>query len=320
MFHLGADLNNPGERVMGKLLVIGSSNRDLIMQVKHLPKPGETVGEGVYHSVNGGKGANQAVAAARAGIDVTFLSAVGRDSFGDEMLEAFKSDGIDTSYILRSAKSPTGTAIIFVENSGENCIGVAPGANYDLLPEHISESKQLFEEANYVLLQMEIPLPTIYAAIDMAKICGCFVILNPAPASKIDNNHLGKVDLLIPNETEAAILSGTKEDGSDSVLPLIEFGIEKVILTQGSSGCTLYSGSDNQHFEALKVEAVDTTAAGDVFCGNLAARLAAGDHLKDAIEFAIAASAIAVTRLGAQPSAPRFTEVRDLLNRKNHRQ
>ena len=305
---------------MGKLLVIGSSNRDLIMQVNHLPLPGETVGEGNYHSVNGGKGANQAVAAARAGGNVMFLSAVGEDSFGDEMLEAFKNDGIDTSYILRSGKSPTGTAMIFVEGSGENCIGVAPGANFDLLPEHISGSKQLFEEADFILLQMEIPMPTIYAAIDMAKDCGCFVILNPAPASKIDDNHLKKVDLLIPNETEAEILSGTKEGGTDSVSNLIQSGVEKIILTQGSSGCTLYSGSNNKHFEALKVEAVDTTAAGDVFCGNLAARLAAGDLLEDAIAFAIGASAIAVTRLGAQPSAPQFTEVRDLLNQKNRRQ
>jgi len=297
---------------MGNLLVIGSSNRDLIMQVPKLPAPGETVGGGVFSSANGGKGANQAVAAARAGVDVTFITALGSDSFGSEMRDSFEKEGIDLTYAHTSSSAATGTALIFIGSDAENCIGVAPGANGELSPEHILSARDAFSKADYVLLQLEIPLETVVASINLANEYNRPVILNPAPAQKLSKGELAKVQIIVPNETEAKLLSGEENENSQ-LEKLADLGIGTVILTQGSRGATIVSAGSKTSVPARVVEAVDTTAAGDVFCGNLAARLVTGDSIEEATKFATIASSIAVTRLGAQPSAPHQKEVNQLL-------
>ena len=303
---------------MGKIIVAGSSNIDMTAYVKTLPRPGETIGNGRFLQANGGKGANQAVAAARLGGDVVFLTCVGDDMQGRMLKEVFASDGIHTEYMKFSATSPTGTALIFVADDGENCIAVAPGANGELLPEDIDAAADAFSQASWLLLQLEVPLKTVFHAVDVAYEKGIKVILNPAPISgTIPQEVLRKLWLITPNETEAEKLTGIKIDSAEDAYraseALLAQGVQNVIVTLGSTGSVICNASSHEFVPARKVEAVDTVGAGDVYNGALVTALSEGKSLPDAALFATLASSIAVTRPGAQTGVPHRPEVDTLL-------
>lgn len=302
-----------------KIVVIGSSNIDLIMQVERLPVPGETITGGVFHQTFGGKGANQAVGAARSGGDVTFVSCLGDDSFAEAVIESFKEDGINTKHILIKEKVATGTALIMIDKAGENCITVAPGANYELLPEHIDAIDSVLKEASFILLQCEIHPATLSYVIDKAWELGVKTILNLAPARDLLPEQLAKLHLLIVNESEAAFLLKSPveniEQAKAAAHQLATQVANSVIVTLGAKGAYAVTPSDTVMLEAFKVKAVDTTAAGDVFCGALTTALVEEMSIKDAMRFASAASAVAVTRLGAQDSAPTRAEIEAMLNK-----
>lgn len=306
---------------MAKIIVAGSSNIDMTAYVKTLPRPGETIGNGRFLQANGGKGANQAVAAARLGGDVVFLTCVGDDMQGRMLKEVFASDGIHTEHMKFITTSPTGTALIFVADDGENCIAVAPGANGELLPEDIDKAADAFSEASWLLLQLEVPLKTVYHAVDVAFAKGIKVILNPAPISgAIPSEVLSKLWLITPNETEAEKLTGIKIDSAEDAYraseALLAQGVQNVIVTLGSSGSVICNASLREFVPARKVEAVDTVGAGDVYNGALVTALAEGKSLPDAARFATLASSIAVTRPGAQTGVPHRLEVDALLAEK----
>lgn len=303
---------------MGKIIVAGSSNIDMTAYVKTLPRPGETIGNGRFLQANGGKGANQAVAAARLGGDVVFLTCVGDDMQGRMLKEVFASDGIHTDYMKFSATSPTGTALIFVADDGENCIAVAPGANGELLPRDIDTAADAFSKASWLLLQLEVPLKTVFHAVDVAYEKGIKVILNPAPISgTIPQEVLRKLWLITPNETEAEKLTGIKIDSAEDAYraseALLAQGVQNVIVTLGSTGSVICNASSREFVPARKVEAVDTVGAGDVYNGALVTALSEGKSLPDAALFATLASSIAVTRPGAQTGVPHRPEVDSLL-------
>lgn len=308
---------------MSKLVVIGSSNTDMIIQVPRLPSPGETILGGAFTTAAGGKGANQAVAAARAGSNVTFVAAVGDDMFGEQALKGFGAEGIYTGLCVIDATAPSGVAQIFVDDDGENCIGVASGANSCLEPGHIDRAAGLFGEDVVVLLQLETPLETVEYAARTAKEKGCTVILNPAPAAVLPDALFASLDYVTPNANEAELLTGIpvtdESSASRAATALHERGCNNVIITRGENGVFLSERrSSGVHsttaYPAFKVEALDTTAAGDVFNGCLAARLVAGDSLDNAIHFAQAAAALSVQVLGAQDSAPKLDAIQRVLN------
>lgn len=302
---------------MSKIIVAGSSNIDMNIYVERLPRPGETIGEGRFMQANGGKGANQAVAAGRLGGDVLFLTCVGDDMQGRMLKEVFASDGIDTSR-MKFSSSPTGTALIFVADDGENCIGVAPGANGDMLPSDIDSACAEFEKASYLLMQLEIPFETVCHAVDLAYEKGVKVVLNPAPMSGvIPAEMLEKLWLITPNETEAERLTGIKiesvEDAFKAAGLLLDEGVKNVIITMGSCGSVICNPSTREVVPARVVSAVDTVGAGDVYNGALVTALSEGKSLVEAARFATIASSIAVTRPGAQSSVPTRQEVDALL-------
>ena len=293
-----------------RITVIGSSNMDMVVQVKHLPGPGETVLGGEFSQAHGGKGANQAVAAARAGGEVTFITAVGDDSFGAQFTHEFQSEGIDTQFVYTIEDTASGIALITVDSGGENSIAVAPGANAKLTPGHIKNARQIIEASAVVLLQLEIPLETVMAAVEIAAESDVDVILNPAPAQELPEELLSKVAYLTPNESEALLLTDHKNsDPAETVKKLLQSGIRNVILTLGADGVYWANNQEQQKLSAFKVKPVDTTAAGDVFNGSLAVALSEEKPLSDAIQFASAAGALSVTKLGAQPSAPTRQEI-----------
>ena len=308
---------------MSKLVVIGSSNTDMIIQVPRLPSPGETILGGAFTTAAGGKGANQAVAAARTGCNVTFVAAVGDDMFGEQALKGFGEEGIYTGLCVIDATAPSGVAQIFVDDDGENCIGVASGANSCLEPGHIDRAAGLFGEGVVVLLQLETPLDTVEYAARTAKEKGCTVILNPAPAAVLPDSLFASLDYITPNANEAELLTGiaVTDDysASNAATTLLERGCNNVIITRGENGVYLSQRRDSgvhstTAYPAFKVDALDTTAAGDVFNGCLAARLVAGDSLDNAIHFAQAAAALSVQVLGAQDSAPKLDAIERVLN------
>jgi len=291
--------------VKKKIVVIGSVNIDMIAKVPHIPAPGETVLGTGFFTVQGGKGANQAVAASRAGGEVSFLACVGEDSFGKEALEAYAKEKIDIAYIKKTAKAPTGVALINVAASGENSIAVAPGANSQLMPDDILKNEKLLANASVILVQLEVPLETIETAAGIAVKYKVPFILNPAPAQKLEASLLGKVTILTPNEQEAELLAGIKASPAELATRLVSMGVKSVIITLGKEGA-IYTSNEQEitHLPGIKAEAVDTTAAGDTFNGYLAAEIAAGKSLKQAVELANKAAALSVTRMGAQPSVP----------------
>jgi ribokinase len=296
-----------------KILVIGSSNTDLIIKLDRIPRLGETVIGGRFATASGGKGANQAVAATRAGGKVVFLARVGRDDMGERAMAGFLRDGIDVRHVIRDPSQPSGVALIFVGKDGENSIAVASGANEQLSPADVRKAAPLLRQASIVLLQLETPLKTVRAAVQLAGHAGVKVLLNPAPARALPDNLIKRVYLLTPNETEAELLTGVAVGNQSAVLKaadaLLARGVENVIITMGARGAFVAGPGIRQRILAYEVKPVDATAAGDVFNGALAVALAEGKSLLEAAQFATAAAAISVTRLGAQTSAPTRGEI-----------
>jgi ribokinase len=301
-----------------KIVVVGSSNTDMVVKLPHLPKPAETVIDGSFTMAAGGKGANQAVAAARAGGEVTLLTKVGSDQFGSMALEGFRKEGINIDYVCIDSSSPSGVAVIFVDGRGENSIGVASGANGEFRPSDLSEALDRISSADILLVQLEIPLPTVEAAIRRAAQAGVRVILNPAPARKLNDEVLRHVSVITPNQTEAEILSDVPLVDDKSLergaKRLLSMGVRTAVITLGERGAFLAEPGNFERIPAFDVEPVDTTAAGDVFNGALAVSIGEGRSLRDAVRFANAAAALSVQILGAQPSAPRRREILDFIN------
>lgn len=293
---------------MKNIVVVGSSNTDMVVRVPRIPRPGETLLGGDFAMAAGGKGANQAVAAARAGGRVTFVARVGDDLFGREAREGLARDGIDTRFVLTTPGAPSGIALITVDERGENSISVASGANALLSVADVEGAAEAFGAADVVLLQLESPLATVEAAVHEARRRGLPVILDPAPARELDDTLLSEVSVLTPNEHEAAMLAGieaeSEADMREAAARIRARGPRTVVITLGKRGVYASSEGCEGLVPAFKVEALDTTAAGDVFNGALAVALAEKLPLPDALRFAQAAAAISVTRPGAQPSAP----------------
>ena len=301
------------------ILVVGSSNTDMIIKVERIPKPGETILGGEFASAAGGKGANQAVGAARAGGAVAFIARVGQDMFGDKAIAGFIADGINVEYVMRDPTNPSGVALIFVAQNGENSIAVASGANARLTPADLRKARSAFGKSSVVVLQLETPLETVKVAAELAATAGARVILNPAPARPLPDDLLRRVFLLTPNESEAELLTGLGVTNETAVAKaadaLLARGAQNVIITLGARGAFVAGKEGRGLVKGFKVKPVDTTAAGDVFNGTLAVALAEGKTLLEAARFASAAAAISVTRLGAQTSAPTRDEIDRLLAR-----
>ena len=292
-----------------KVVVIGSSNTDMTIKGDRLPKPGETVLGGEFRMGPGGKGANQAVAARRLGADVSFICKVGRDIFGDNAISGYQKEGIDCSRILRSDKA-SGTALILVDGNAENCIAVAPGANADLTPEDVDSVADVICSADYLILQLEIPVESVLRAAKIAHEAGVYVILNPAPACHLPEELFGYISLITPNQTESALLSGVEDNLDAAVERLMQLGVKDVVVTLGSKGSLVISEGAKTLVPSLKVKAVDTTAAGDTFCGALCVALSEGCSLVDAAGFATKASALTVQKMGAQDSIPFRSDIK----------
>lgn len=295
------------------ILVIGSSNTDMVIKCEHLPAPGETILGGNFFMNAGGKGANQAVAAARLNGDVTFIAKVGNDVFGTQAIELFKQEKINTENIFIDDKNPSGVALINVDTKGENCITVAQGANGNLSADDVSTLEHVLKQADIILVQLEIPVETIRYVATIAKQNNKTFILNPAPACTLSNELLSKISIITPNEKEAEMLSGVSinsiDDAKEAAKILSAKGIETVIITLGEEGALVYENNNFNLIPTNKVNAVDTTAAGDVFNGALAVALSEKKSMEDAVRFANIAASISVTRLGAQASAPFRNEV-----------
>jgi ribokinase len=300
-----------------KIVVVGSSNTDMVIKAERIPAPGETVLGGDFCMVPGGKGANQAVAAARLGAEVSFVARVGADLFGESAIRNFEMEGICTEFVRQDAATASGVALIFVDQGGENAIAVAPGANSRLTPEDVTHAEPRIAEADVLLLQLEVPVVTVRAAIDLARKHGRRVVLNPAPAQAVPDDLLGQVDILTPNETEAEMLLGGRDAGLGGVAPtaqaLRDRGVGTVIVTMGREGVFVVGPEGEYHIPGRRVTAVDTTGAGDAFSGALAYAWGGGQDLRAAIQFAIAVSALSVTRRGAQTSLPNRDEVERFL-------
>lgn len=299
-----------------KILVVGSLNMDMIVQMERLPIEGETVLGGHLQYIPGGKGANQACAAASLGGDVTMLGCVGHDEFGQIQLEGLKKRNVKTKFLRTVESNNTGTAIIYLNDSGNNCIVVVQGANLQCDIDYLKGQEQKITECDILLVQMEIPYESIYYVIEKARKEGKTVILNPAPApDMIPDEILSKIDFLTPNETELMKLTGTRavkiEEIRESAEELLKKGVKNVIVTLGERGALFVNGEKCELYPTDKVEVVDTTAAGDCFNGALATALAEGRTVGEAIVFANKASSIAVTREGAQTSIPAREEINE---------
>jgi ribokinase len=298
---------------MKKILVVGSSNTDMVMKTQHFPQPGETVlGSGFFMNP-GGKGANQAVAAARLGGQVTFICKTGNDVFGHQSQQLFEEEGIDSSYVLSDPKNPSGVAMIMVDDAAENIIVVASGANAKLTPNDIKVSEKAFDNCDFALMQLEIPIETVEYVTEKSASLGIKVVLNPAPAKLLPDTILKNLYMITPNETEAEILTGIKvvDEKTAQVAAeyLVKKGVEVVVITMGSKGAFVYTEGIASMVPSIKVKAVDTTAAGDVFNGALIVALYEGSPLLEAVSFSCKAAAISVTREGAQSSAPYRSEI-----------
>lgn len=298
---------------MKKILVIGSSNTDMTVLAGRLPLPGETVMGDDFRMGQGGKGANQAVAAKRLGGDVTFVCKVGRDIFAENSIKAYEKDGLDTSCILR-CDTPSGVALITVDSKAENSIVVAGGANSKVSVSDIEGLAEEIRSASLLLMQLEIPVPAVVKAAEIAHKAGVTVVLNPAPATELPSELFGNIDLFIPNETEISLFSGIKAVDEKTTAEAVEAmrrkGVKDIIVTMGSKGSLVCEcGKAPEMIPACKVKAVDTTAAGDTFCGGLCVALVEGKSLTEAVKFATKASSITVQRLGAQSSIPTREEL-----------
>lgn len=295
------------------ILVIGSSNTDMVIKAEKFPLPGETILGGKFFMFPGGKGANQAVAAARLGGLVTFITKIGNDIFGKQALQQFKKEGINTSFILSDAENPSGVALITVDSKGENSIVVAQGANGTLSPDDIHKAEDEFKKIEILLLQLEIPIQTVLRASAYAAKLGKKVILNPAPALPLPEELFKSLYIITPNKSETEALSGVEIKDTKSIHNAAKIirakGVANVIVTLGANGAFILNDDGDRLIPSPKVEAIDTTAAGDIFNGALAVALAEGNSIDEAVAFANHAAAISVTKMGAQASAPYRNEM-----------
>ncbi|MDR2125535.1 MAG: ribokinase [Prevotellaceae bacterium] len=296
-----------------KILIVGSSNTDMVIKTEHLPRPGETVIGGTFFMNPGGKGANQAVTVARLGGQSVFICKTGSDVFGHQACQLFEEEGIDTSYILFDSKNPSGVALITVDANAENCIVVASGSNANLLREDLVKAKEAIEEADIILMQLEIPVETVEFVAKTANEKNKKVILNPAPAQPLSAELISNLYIITPNETEAEMISGITITNDSSAFEaakkIADMGVDNVIITMGDRGALVHNKTISAIIDAYKVKAIDTTAAGDVFNGALAVALAENRTIVDAVRFACKTAAISVTREGAQSSVPYRNEV-----------
>lgn len=295
-----------------KIIIIGSSNTDLVVQSERLPKAGETIIGTNFFQNQGGKGANQAVAAAKLGGEVTFVANVGNDDFGHNAIQSYKAVNIDTSFIQQVDK-PTGMAMINVDANAENCIVVVPGANNTLTNEDVTKVENLLTSSSILLVQLEVPIEVVEYAILQGKKRGATVILNPAPAHILSEKALSNVDIITPNETELELLTSMKTETESemkaAVAQLHQKGIATVIVTLGAKGCFLSTENKKEFLSAPKVKAIDTTGAGDVFNGALAAHMANNNSIESSIHFALKAASNSVTKAGAQEAIPSLEEL-----------
>lgn len=299
---------------MKNICVIGSLNMDLVVNVDTMPKPGQTIIGSNFKEVPGGKGANQAVAMARLNGNVSMIGKVGEDGFGQTLINSLKNDKVDTTYI-QTSKGATGVALITVDKNAQNSIVVSSGANFEVKEDDIDNNIEAIKNSDIVVLQLETPLNTIKYALNKAKELNKYTILNPAPAVKLDDEIIKNVDLLTPNETELEIISGvsieTEEDIQKAAQIMIEKGVKELIVTLGSKG-SLYINKEKSMFKkAYKVEAVDTTAAGDSYTGALAVALSQDKNIEDAMDFASKVGALSVLKEGAQSSLPTLEDVKN---------
>lgn len=300
-----------------RIVVVGSSNTDMVVKAPRIPGPGETVLGGRFVLAAGGKGANQAVAAARLGCTVTLVARLGRDLFGRQTEENLRHEGIDTAHLVWDDVTPSGVALIMVSAEGENAIAVAPGANGELTPANVERAEPAIAAAQVLLVQLEVPLQAVERAVELARRHGVRTILNPAPATQVTDELLRQVDLLTPNEHEAALLAGMGTEGEEgaerAAQALLARGVRAVVVTLGRRGALIATAEGLERVPAFRVKPVDTTGAGDAFNGALACRWAQGALLRDAVRYATAAGALATTVMGAQPSLPTAEKVAELL-------
>ena len=298
---------------MSNILVIGSSNTDMVVKTARFPTPGETILGGEFFMFSGGKGANQAVAAARIGGDVTLICKTGKDIFADRAIAVFKEEGINISHIQTHSTIASGVALIIVDDKGENEIVVAPGSNDSLSDEDIKSAENEIKNADILLMQLEIPVSSVLSAAKLAAKHDKRVVLNPAPAQELPAELYKYLYIITPNETEAEILTGVKVDdltsASRAAEKLLSYGVKNVIITMGSAGAFFKNKETELMIEAPKVKAVDSTAAGDVFNGVLVAEITSGKNWEAAMTTACKAASISVTRMGAQSSMPYRKEV-----------
>lgn len=291
-----------------RIIVLGSSNTDFVIKADHLPQKGETIIGGNFFMNPGGKGANQAVAASRLGGRVTLISKIGTDLFGKALLKVFEDEGINTAFVFTDTEHATGIALITVDKNGDNCIVVSSGANAILLPEDLQDASEAINEFSLVLMQLETPLVTVEYIATTAYKKGARIILNPAPSKPLTDSLLSTIFILTPNRKEAEYLSGIAitsiESAAVAARKLALRGAQNVMITLGADGVLVLFENEIAHIPAVKVDAVDTTAAGDVFNGALAVCLSEGKTVLEAARFACKAAAISVTRMGAQSSAP----------------
>lgn len=296
-----------------KILVLGSVNADHVLKVSSFPRPGETVTGTQYDILPGGKGANQAVACARLGGDTRFMACIGQDDFGQTIKDKFAEDGVDVSLVEQVYGVNTGVALIFVDQRAENCIGIAPAANAALTPEKVQAHSKDIAAADYLLMQLEMPVASIIKAAQIARSSGVQVVLNPAPAKTLPDELLACIDMLTPNQIEAECLTGIRVHDQHSAIEaakvLHEKGIRTVVITMGRQGVFVSDAVGCRMVNGFSVKAKDTTAAGDTFNGALLVKLAEDSAMDDAVQFANAAAAISVTRAGAQTSIPQRKEV-----------
>ena len=296
-----------------KVVVVGSFNMDLVVKAGRRPETGETLMGKEFGMFIGGKGSNQAIAAARLGSDVTMIGRLGSDLFGDTLMAAHAEEGIHTDYVLRDTAVGTGVASIWVDADGDNSIVLVPQANMRLSIADIERASESIAAADVLLLQLEVPIAASQRAAEIAKSNGAMVVLNPAPAQELPDNFLAQVDILTPNEVETESLSGIKvpslADAEHAAKVLLDKGLSAVILTLGERGALLLTSHLTQQVPGYAVKAVDTTAAGDAFCGAFATGIARGENFVEAVAFANAAGALAVTVLGAAPSIPTAAQV-----------
>ena len=304
---------------MANVLVVGSINMDLVVRVPRAPLPGETVLGGDFETFPGGKGANQAVAAARMGADVTMVGRVGNDDFGNTLIQGLVDDEIKTTHVIKDAETPSGIAMIAVAADGENVIVVASGSNYKVSVEDVNRARDLMREADILLLQLECPLESVAEAVELANAYDLPVVLNPAPAQTLSKTLLSKVDYLTPNEGELSTLTG-ETDINKSIQVIKEWGVKNLVVTQGHNGARVVSLDVDEHLPAYSVNAVDTTAAGDAFNGALAVALAEGQPLMEAVKLSMAAGALSVTKRGAQPSLPTRVAVENFIKNQHYSQ